>query len=190
MSMSSANRATAGATKAYGASLGAVCLRGCFTSAGRNREAALLHVAHHSRLDLGERAEERCLAGDGATERAGELAVGDVYVRTPAGLRSVGRVAHSERPEVRLAGEVRRRRGQRALRGDVGRVDAADRGERRGRRGVRVQPGGELGGGLLVLGGGEDRGRGAAPVADDARARGPLRQFGHRPLAVSYTHLT
>ena len=37
-------------------------LRCCFTSAGRNREAALLHVAHHGRLHLGERGEERPLA--------------------------------------------------------------------------------------------------------------------------------
>src|ERR1700733_3868717 len=149
MSISSVNSTTAGATKAYGASRGAVPLRVCFTSAGRNREAALLHVVEHGRLDLGERAEERRLAGDGAAERGGELGVGHVDVRAPGNRRGLGRVLLGQRPEVRLVGEVGRRGGQRALGGDVGRVDAAVAGEGGGGRRTRVQPGGELGGGLL-----------------------------------------
>src|SRR6516165_9542910 len=158
MSSTSTNSATAGATKAYGASRGAVACRVCFTLGGRDREAALLHVVHHGRLHLGERAEERALAGDRAAERGGELAVRHVHVRAPGDLRGGGRVRLGERPEARLVGEVRRRRGEGAFRGDVRRVDPARAGERGGRRLVRVQPGRELGGGLLVLGRGHHRG--------------------------------
>src|SRR5215472_12032691 len=96
MSSISAKSTTAGATKAYGASSGAVALRVCRMSAGLNREATLLHVAQHGRLNLGERGEERPLARHRAAERGGELAVGDVHVRPPGDLRGGGRVLLGE----------------------------------------------------------------------------------------------
>src|ERR1700757_1291986 len=99
MSIVSANSATAGATKAYGASRGAVRVRCCFTSAGLNREAALLHVVQDDRLYLGERAEERSLARNGAAERGLEFAVGHVHVRAPGDRGGLGRVLLGERPE-------------------------------------------------------------------------------------------
>src|SRR5882724_6757590 len=123
MSSTSAYRMTAGVTKAYGATRGAVRFCACFTSAGRDRETALLHVVHHGRLDRRQRAEERALAGGGAAERGLELGVGDVDVRAPGDVRGRGRVPLGQGPEVRLVGEVRRRRGQRGLGGGVRRVD-------------------------------------------------------------------
>src|SRR3984885_11784889 len=174
---------TAGVTKAYGATRGAVRSLVCFTSAGRDRESALLHVVHPGRLPRGQRTQERALAGGGAAERGLKLGVGDVHVWAPGDVGGLGRVLLRQGPEVRLVGEVRRRRGQRGLRGGVRRVDAAVGHQRGGRRRVGVQPGGELGGGLLVLGRGPHRGGRTAPVADDVPAGGPLRQLRHLPLA-------
>src|SRR5215469_11076473 len=101
------------ATKAYGATRGAVRCFGCFTSARRYREAALLHVAHHGGLHRRQGREERSLAGGGTAERGLELGVGDVHVRAPGDIRGRGRVLLGEGPELRLVGEVRRRRRQR-----------------------------------------------------------------------------
>src|SRR5579862_3505417 len=125
MSSTSAYSTTAGATKAYGATRGAVRCFGCFTSAGRDREAALLHVAHHGRLHRRQGRQERAFAGGGAAERGLELGVGDVHVRPPGDIRGRGRVLLRQGPEVRLVGEVRRRGGERGLGGAVRRVDAA-----------------------------------------------------------------
>src|SRR5690242_10310847 len=119
MSSTSAYSTKAGATKAYGATRGAVRCFGCFTSARRDREAALLHVVHHGRLHRRERGEERPLAGGGAAERGLERGVGDVHVRAPGDLGGRGRVLLRQGPELRLVGEVRRRRRQRGLRRGV-----------------------------------------------------------------------
>src|SRR5579862_9585960 len=124
--MSNAKNTTAGATKAYGASRGAarrgrprgVIPRGPaprFTSAGLDREAALLHVRQHRRLDRGEGAEERALARGRAAEIGRELAVGDVHVRAPGDLGGLRGVLLAERPEVRLVREVRGRGRDRGL---------------------------------------------------------------------------
>src|SRR5882724_6719350 len=101
MSSTSAYSTTAGVTKAYGATCGAVRFLVLFTSAGRDREPALLHVAHHGRLHRRQRAEERAPAGGGAAERGRELGVGDVHVRAPGDVGGLGRVLLGEGPEVR-----------------------------------------------------------------------------------------
>src|SRR5690349_19129970 len=164
MSRTRTYRTTAGATKAYGARpparwpkppsyracglaflpggrppvppgrRGAVRPEVCFISAGRDRKAALLHVVHDGRLYRREGADEGTFAGGGAAERGLELGVRDVHVRAPGDVRGLGRVLLGQRPEVRLVGEVGRRRGQRCLSGGVRWVDAAVGHQCRGRR--------------------------------------------------------